>query len=579
MTTSPRRLVLLAILTVLGFAAPAAADFRRNLPDGVRPRLAVVVSLDLFRADYLRRWPDLLLPARDVQGRVGGFRWLTTEGTWFADSRFTHVPNETGPGHAVLLTGADPYATGIVGNDWIDPATGKGVYCVEDPRGTIVGLPPGRTLPPIGPVNLRVSTVGDELEMATSGRSRTVSIAVKDRAAVLMAGHAADLVLWLDTGDLRWISSRAYLPSGVLPSWLSAEDVLAPLKSPAGRTWEPLPETVRAERDGRARSIHLPGWKGPLGMGANFPHRIEEGNDTGKEFLRTPFANDAVLSAARRAVTELGLGKDEVPDLLTIGLSANDWIGHAWGPYAPETLDAFLRADRALSDFLRFVESEVPGGLASVVVVVSSDHGIATPPEELAAHGIDARRVLSERIENAAEAALREAFGEGPWLLKAVDGGNAFFEPYLWFAPEALAKAPSRAAAEEVATRGVARVPGVYAAFGRTAVVEGRLPDTPIGRAVSRGFHPARSGDLVVVMEPFAMSDLVEESAGEEAAYPANHSQAWSYDSEVPVLIGGFGLPAGVRTDRVGPASIAPTLSLLLGVARPSGSDAPILFF
>lgn len=576
--TTLRRLSGLAVLSLLLPTALSAADFRRNLPDGVRPRLAVVVSVDLFRADYLRRWPDLLLPARDAQGRVGGFRWLTTEGTWFADSRFAHVPNETGPGHAVLLTGADPYATGIVGNDWIDPATREPVYCVEDPKGTIVGLPPGRTLPPIGPVNLRVSTVGDELEMATSGRSHTVSIAVKDRAAVLMAGHAADLVLWLDTVDLRWISSRAYLPSGGLPSWLSAEDVLAPLKNPAGRVWEPLPETLKAERQGRARSLSLPRWKGPLGMGAVFPHRIGEGKETAKEYLRTPFGNDAVFAAARRAVRELDLGKDEVPDLLTLGLSAGDWIGHAWGPYAPETLDAFLRADRALADFLRFLESEVPGGLSSVVVVVSSDHGIATPPEDLAAHGIDARRVLAKRIEEAAEAALREAFGKGTWLLRAGNGGNSFHEPYLWFAPEALAKAPSRAAAEEIAARGVARVPGVYAVFGRTAIVEGRLPDTGIGRAVSRGFHPARSGDLVVVMEAFAMSDLVEESVGEEAPYPANHSQAWAYDAEVPVLIGGFGLPSGVRTDPVGPASIAPTLSLLLGIARPSGSDAPILF-
>ncbi len=573
-----RLLVVLAASLSFPPAARSAADFRRNLSDGIRPRLAVVVSLDLFRADYLRRWPDLLLPARDAQGRVGGFRWLTTEGTWFADSRFTHVPNETGPGHAVLLTGADPYATGIVGNDWIDPAMGKPVYCVEDPKGTIVGLPPGRTLPPVGPANLRVTTVGDELEMATAGRSHTVSIAVKDRAAILMAGHAADLVLWLDTGDLRWISSRAYLPEGGLPSWLSAEDVLAPLKNPAGRVWEPLPETVKAGLEGRARSLSFPGWKGPLGMGAAFPHRIAEGKETAKEFLRTPFANDAVFAAARRAVREIGLGKNAVPDLLTLGLSAGDWIGHAWGPYAPETLDAFLRADRALSDFLRFLEAEVPGGLASVVVVVSSDHGIAPPPEDLAAHRIGARRVLSKRIEDAAEEALDETFGEGRWLLKTDEGGNAFHEPYLWFAPDALAKAPTRAAAEEAAARGVARLPGVYAAFGRTAVVEGRLPDTPIGHAVSRGFHPERSGDLVVVMEPFAMSDLVEESVGEEAPYPANHSQAWAYDAEVPVLIGGFGLPSGVRTDRVGPASIAPTLSLLLGVSRPSGSDAPILF-
>jgi hypothetical protein len=541
-----------------------------RLRAGARPRLAVVVALDLFRADALRRWPDLLLPARDSEGRTGGFRWLMTEGTWFADSRFTHVPSETASGHAVLLSGAEPYASGIVGNEWFDRGTGRTSYCVEDPRGEIIAAAPVGSTRRIGPANLRVSTVGDELEMATDGRAKTVSIALKDRSAVLMAGHAADLAIWLDAATLQWVSSRAYLPEGPLPSWVGSEEATGPMANPTGRVWKPLPETARALREGRARPLPLPGWRGPLGLGSSFPHRVRDARAF-EDFLRTPFGDEAVFAAARAAVRELGMGNDDVPDLLTMGLSSGDWIGHGWGPYSAQSLDAFLRADRGLAEFLRFLESEVPGGLDAVVVVVSSDHGISTPPEDLSAFGMDALRIPADRFVDAAEGALDQTLGEADWIA-------AFHEPYLWFTDEALSRAPSREALEEIAGTSLAKLPGVYAVFPRSELLSGRAPATSVGRAVSRGFHPARSGDLTVILEPFALSDLSGGSVGAESPYPANHAQGWAHDSEVPILVGGFGLPAVVRADRVTPASIAPTLALLLGIARPSGSDAPILY-
>lgn len=571
--------------TVLLLAAATAAASSPPPPvasamrEGTRPRLAVVIAVDSLRADMLRRWADLLLPARDGEGRPGGFRWLMTEGTWFADARFAFVPNETAPGHAVLLTGADPYVSGIVSNQWLDPATKRTVYGVEDPRGAIVGLPEGTASRPLGPANLSVSTVGDALEMATAGRSKTVSIAFKDRAAILMAGHAADAAVWIDATRLRWVTSRAYAKDGALPPWIARGKAVEALELAGRKTWEPLPETAAAVAAGRARPPALPGWKGPLGMGATFPHAIPEGEDFVKGALRTPYPNAAILAAAKEAIVAMDLGADAVPDLLTIGFSSNDWIAHAWGPYAPETLDALLRTDRELAELFRFLDARVPGGLASIVVVVTSDHGVPSPPEESEAFGIGATRLLDTRLGEAAESALAAAFGPGPWIARSEGkSGRTYHEPYLWFDPAAVSRAPSRAALEEVAARAIERLPGVHAVFGRSAILEGRLPATPVGRAIARGFHPKRSGDLVVVMEPHSLTDWSEETLGATNPYPTNHSQPWAYDAEVPILLGGFGIPAAVRTERVSPSGIAPTLAILLGVETPSGSDGEPLF-
>jgi len=177
-----------------------------------RPRLVVVMSIDQFRGDYLTRYGDLLLPTVDKDGRIGGFRYLMERGAFFVDARHGHYPLFTGPGHAALLTGAYPAKHGVVANLWWDRVSETSTYCVDDSSTKVVGVASGSKLTPMGPRNLRVSTVGDELKLATAGNAKVLGISLKDRAAILMAGHAADIVLWLDSSkDGQATGSRAPL--------------------------------------------------------------------------------------------------------------------------------------------------------------------------------------------------------------------------------------------------------------------------------------------------------------------------------------------------------------------------------
>ena len=177
-------------------------------PETRRPKLVLVISIDQFRGDYPVRFIEHFLPAQRG-GKIGGFRYLTERGAYYDDAHYNHIPTETGVGHATIMTGSVPGLTGIIGNDWYDRKTGKTVYCVQDSDASTVG---GNSKP-MSPKNLLVTTVGDELKMATNGRAKVVSISFKDRASILLAGHAADQVIWFDGGTSNWVTST---PNGAL---------------------------------------------------------------------------------------------------------------------------------------------------------------------------------------------------------------------------------------------------------------------------------------------------------------------------------------------------------------------------
>jgi hypothetical protein len=338
-----------------------------------------------------------------------------------------------------------------------------------------------------------------------------------------------------------------------------------------GTTWTASVPAAALTRTIVPRLPHAP----ENGFGAAFPHAVgKEKNSTNYGlFTLLPEANAFVFETARRAVRAEGLGQDEVPDLLGINLSTNDYVGHAFGPFSPEVLDLTVRTDRYLAEFLQFLDAAVPGGLNSVLIVLTSDHGVTGVPEDLLARGIPAGRVAAADIERTAQTALESAFGGGPWTGKGI---GPFMDPHLYLNPTAVeqalasGKAKSRAQIEDVAAQAVAAMPGVHEAFAHSQVERGQLPDTEVARWVARGFHQQLSGDVLVVMEPGYFAYGTHPAA-------ASHGSAFSSDTQVPVLLAGPGIRKGAWTKRVTPADIAPTLSLLLGIAVPNGNDGVLL--
>jgi predicted AlkP superfamily pyrophosphatase or phosphodiesterase len=551
-----------------------------------RPRLAVVISIDQFRADLLSRLMDQFLPPVQSDGSVGGFRYLMERGSYFIDAQHGHFPLETGPGHAVLLTGGYPSKTGIISNDWWDTETRRVIYCVSDPGQKVVGARAMSKVQPMGPLNLRSTTVGDELKLATGKQARVVSIAVKDRVSVLMGGHMQDVGIWYDETAGNWISSTAYCPDGKLPGWVDEVNRQEIPERTLGTEWKTtLPDSVLK----RAIADKVPATPS-FSIGDAFPHPI--GRDRTptnyKAFRLTPDANQYVFTTAKQAVNSERLGQDAVPDLLALGLAANDFAGHSFGPYSPEVFDVTVQTDRQLSDFLNFLRKAIPGGLDDVVVVITGDHGAMPVPESAQEQGLFAGRLFRRDIMKAAQDGLNAAFGADKWLSLRVDASNldstaddieagGYLDPYIYLSDATIARAiaahrvTSRAEVEEAAARAIEKLPGIYACYTRTQVVNGMLPPVDIARHIANAFYPKISGDVIVVAEPY------HHIFDRPGLYATSHGTPYSYDTHVPILIAGPGITSGVQTDRVSPADIAPTLSALLGIAYPSGCDGVLL--
>lgn len=526
------------------------------------PKLAVVLVVDQFRYDYLLRFREQYLPARTPSGQVGGFRFLMEQGAHFTDARYNHYPLFTGPGHAVVLTGANPAMTGIAGNEWFDRATGEEVYCAADPAYQWVGGSPAGKLFGTSPANLGATTIGDQLKMATRGKARVVSISLKDRAAIFLGGRMADEVVWYDKRTGRWVTSTYYAADRHLPAWTEEKSSGGFVPSLVGKSWTPFSErTVTGEpRPSMAVAAADAGTPG-----AGFQHRL--GDTAGPKFYDaltvTPFGNDLTLRAARAAVRSEHLGAGTATDLLAINLSSNDYVGHAYGPDSPEVADMCLRTDLQLAEFFRFLDGAVPGGLDRVLLVLTADHGVAPVPEEARQRKLDAGRIPFAAITQAANAALARQFGEGEWV-------TGFTEPALYLKASTLVErkvAPRDA--EEVAARALEAVPGVLAAYTRSQILEGRLPDTPITRMVVNGYSRAVGGDVVVVPKPFWFL--------EDSVRATGHGTPYAYDTHVPLLLHGPGVQPGLYSRSVHLIDLAPTLAALLGTELPSGCEGQTL--
>src|ERR1022692_4477609 len=300
-------LLLCLCLTSLGFASAYNAQ----------PKLIVVIVIDQFRGDYLERYRD--------QFGEGGFRLLLDRGAYFTDCNFNYANTVTAAGHATLFTGAYSDGHGILGNDWWDPQKERMVTSVEDDATRLVGI--SSTAPGASPHNLLADTLGDELKLATQGKSRVFGIALKDRAAILPAGFAGDGAYWIDHKSGAWITSTFYRSE--LPTWVERFNDSQRMGKYLNQEW----------KDDQGKVLRST--KPEPGQAANFYKLVGS----------TPLGNDYEFEFARELITYEKLGDGPATDLLVISLSPNDILGHEVGPDAPEMQAMALAIDKELADF------------------------------------------------------------------------------------------------------------------------------------------------------------------------------------------------------------------------------------
>jgi predicted AlkP superfamily pyrophosphatase or phosphodiesterase len=501
--------------------------------------------IDQFRADYLRTF-------RPYFGQ-GGFSLLLRQGANFTEAEYKHAVTLTCPGHAVVLTGTHANVNGIINNQWYDSKSGRQVYCAADSLVTLIGSSePGRS-----PRNLVASTVGDQLKRSTGGRSRVIAVAGKDRAAIMLGGHMADGVYWME--DSLVVTSTYYMKE--LPAWVQQFNASGRVMSYAGKSWDRL--LPRAAYAGMGPD-YVAAEENVAGMGRTFPHRLAPASSPRflDAFKSTPFQNEVLLELAREAVTNEKLGGDDDPDLLAVSLSANDLIGHAFGPNSHEVMDAMVRTDRLLERFFTFLEKQI--GLGHLLIVLTGDHGVAPLPELARELHPGAGRLDPARIAAAAEAVLRSRYGPAPapgWVAHTAP-------PWLYLNVKAFGqKSIAIADAERTARDAVKGVRGVNQALTATEVRRQQESGTASSAALS--FYPDRSGNLYYELKPFIVPG--REPSG------TTHGSPWSYDTRVPLLWFGASVKRGVHRTPVSIADLAPTLAAILGIVAPKESRGRVL--
>jgi len=567
-----------------GAPAPAPASEARRGPDA-RPRLVVLVSVDQLRADFFER-----LGARLARYGTHGFRRLLAEGASFTDCRYRHSGTFTGPGHATISTGADPRVHGIVGNEWWDRSAKDGagakVYCVADPDAVLFGAPGTASGggEKVSSRNLRVDTIGDAMKAGLPGAPRVIGLSLKDRSAILLAGKRADAAFWIDPQAGGFVTNQGYL------AWSEGapEDREAMRRAVEGRLkaydaqrlpsffvpWTPDP------RAGAGYEEALPDDRPEEGKGGTFPHGAERpqerlaalelspsGNDLLVDFLETMIPLGSVRDAGTRAPDEarLALGaRDGVTDLLCLSFSSTDKIGHRYGADSQEAADAFVRLDATIERLLRLLDERV--GPGRWWLALTADHGVAPLPEYAARVGLDAGRVTAKDLREALAPELGETpfagVTEGNVYLRGVKPGDLPRE----MNGDSLGTRNGRAA---MLAEGLLRLPGVFRAYTRAQLLEGRVPDDPQGRGALASFDPVRSGDVVVQLRPYwTWGGPVPGTT---------HGQPWAYDQRVPLVILAHGMKAGSRPERAAVNDLVATLSALLHVQPPAGCDGRIL--
>ena len=537
-----------------------------------RPRLVLLIVVDQFRYDYLERFGDLFGP--------NGFRRLLRDGASWTQANYDHVPTYTAPGHGTMMTGAYPAESGIVGNEWLDRATGRRITSVSDESVKLLGGDANE--PAASPRRLMSSTLGDELRIFTNDRAKVIGISVKDRSAILPAGRHANAAYWFSIGSGKMVSSTYYF--NALPAWVTSFNDIKPADKYFGAKWERL---VAESEYLRRAGPDSPEWEtvGSTSGDSNaFPHTITGGAAApGRAFYAaldySPFSNDLLVSFAQQAIVNEQLGQDEDTDVLTVSFSANDYVGHRYGPYSQEAMDITLRVDRQIATLLDFVQSRV--GLNNTLVAFTADHGVAPIPEHAAKLGLGGARIQSSAVLAAIRSAISARYnpqGKSPdptadYLLKYNNFGTvteAFINGNIYFNYDALKRdSVNLDEISQLVAAAALSVPGIARCFTRAQLLRGATSITdPIERRVLHGFYPARSGDVVIIAEPYKyLGDTIT----------ATHGSAYSYDTHVPLIIMGPGITAGRYLEPSSPADIAPTLSALLRVTPPSSATGRVL--
>ena len=510
-----------------------------------RPKLVVGLVIDQMRWDYLYRYNDLY--------GAGGFKRLLKDGFSAENSFIPYMPTYTAPGHTCIYTGSVPAIHGIVGNNWYNTELDKNVYCTDDSTVNTVGNT-GKA-GKMSPANMWTTTITDELRLSNNFKSKVIGIAIKDRGAILPAGHSANAAYWYDAG--KWITSTHYMNN--LPQWVSTfnnKDAAGNYMSKDWNTLLPLNKYDLSTADDKAFENTIKGEKTVV-----FPHRLSaiDTKDKYEAFRTTPFANTFTFDFAKAAIENEGLGKNNITDFLAVSISSTDYIGHTFGPNSIEIEDTYLRLDKDIADFLNYLDAKL--GKGNYMLFLSADHGVAHIPAFLNENKIPAGTFEDSDIAKGLNKEIEEKFGVKNAIKSVMN-----YQVYL----------NKKSIAEQGKDESEIKIFVINALREKDYVINvieldelmnATLP-APQKEMMVNGYNPKRSGDIQFTTKPGYFD------GGKKGT---THGLWNPYDAHIPCVFFGWGIKPGKTNRQTYMTDIAPTIAALLKIQMPSGCVGKVI--
>ncbi len=531
------------LFVLIAFVFTANFLFAQQIKKDQKPKLVVGIVVDQMRWDYLYRYYD--------RYGDGGFKRLLNDGFSCENTFINYLPSYTAVGHTVIFTGSVPAIDGIVGNDWIDQITGKSWYCTEDTSVQTVGAP-GKA-GEMSPDNLLVSTITDELRLATNFRSRVVGISLKDRAAILPAGHTANGAFWFDDASGRFITSTYYMKD--LPDWakkFNSNDEPQKLLTNGWNTLYPKDTYKQSSEDNVSWEGKFKGENAPI-----FPHDMKNIYKADPGSIRsTPFGNTLTLDFAKAAVNGYNLGNGGATDFLTVNCASTDYVGHKYGPNSIEIEDTYLRLDKDFAAFFKFLDEKV--GKGNYLLFLTADHGAAHAIGFMKEHRIPADFLVSKKIDGPLNEFLTKKFGTDKLIsssinyhlsfdLKKISDNNLDYDAVKKAAVSFLQKQPGIQFAVDIDNIGYAPIP------------------EPIKSMIINGYNTKRCGPVMIIPDSGWFG-------GREGSTGTTHGNWNPYDTHIPLVFMGWKIKQGTTNRYVRMSDISPTIAALLHIQMPNGN-------
>ena len=540
-----RSAYLIIAVLYLGFVASAQTKPGSNsIP---RPKLVVGIVVDQMRWDFLYRYFNRYAP-------TGGFRRFLDQGFSCENTFIPYTPTITAAGHTCIYTGSVPSIHGITGNAWYDNLLQSTVYCTEDR--SVKGVGATGIVGEMSPRNMLVTTICDELKLATNFTSKVIGISIKDRGGILPAGHSANAAYWFNGGTGDWISSTHYMTD--LPTWVKDFNAKKNADKYYKLNWNTLypigtylqSSTDQKEYEAKALGIDAKG----------FPYNLEK--FVGKNYgaiASTPHGNTLTADLAKAAIEAEKLGEDGITDILAVSFSSPDYIGHSFGPNSIEIEDTYLRLDKDIGDFFNYLDTKI--GKGEYLVFLSADHGVAHIPGFLKEQKIPAGTVSLVGIMDRFNTQLKEKFGKDRLIVSMYNYQVHLNHPVI------DSNSLNKTAIKQWIVDSLKSIQGIshvvdMQQFGNAVL------NSNIKNMLANGYFPQRSGDIQIVLNPHWF---------EGGTIGTTHGLWNPYDSHIPLLWYGWNIRPGKTTREIYMTDIAPTLAAMLKIQMPSGSVGKVI--